>query len=311
MASVLIAPATAFLNQHPRVRRALLPAGALLAFLFFLVVTFPYDLLARRIEMEAQRAGAELTIGSAGAGGLASLSARDVRVRVLRGPGAEAWPELRFEKAVFSPDLLAILLRRTSFGFSVRGYGGSAKGHVRLSNDPRQPGLSSFRLDATDIDLAAFPLREMAGITAAGKLRIAADLPALLPVETAHGSIGLTLEGAAVTGGAVSGFSVPRTALGHVDGSVSVDKGIARVDKTSARGGDVDADVDGNVNLRPLLSLSQADLHVRFRPAERWLNDNAAVKGMLGLVQNARQPDGSYLFTFTGPLSRMQPRPGR
>ena len=86
---------------------------------------------------------------------------------------------------------------------------------------------------------------------------------------------------------------------------------MARVDKTLARGGDVDADVDGSVNLRPLLSLSQADLHVRFRPSDRWLNENAMVKGALGLIQNARQGDGSYIFTFSGPLARLTPRPGR
>ncbi len=311
MASVLTAQATAFFNQHPLVRRLLLPIAALLAFFFFLVLTFPYDVLARRLEVEAQRAGAELTIGSAGAGGLASLRASDVRLRILPAPGAEAWPELRFERAVFSPDLLAMLFRRTSFGFSLQGYGGSARGHVALSNDPRLPGVSSLRLDARDVDLAALPLRELSGVTAAGRIRIAADLPALLPVETAHGSLSVGLEGGAVTGGTVFGFAVPRTALGHVDGSVAVDKGIARVDRTTARGGDLDADVDGNVNLRPLLSLSQADLHVRFRPSDHWLNENASIKGMLGLVQNARQPDGSYLFTFSGPLSRMQPRPGR
>jgi len=107
------------------------------------------------------------------------------------------------------------------------------------------------------------------------------------------------------------GFTLPRTSLGHVDGSVKLEKGIASVEKTQARGGDVEADVDGNVNLRPLLSLSQADLHLRFRPTDRWLNESTTIKGMIGLVQNARQPDGSYVFTFSGPLSRLQPRPGR
>ena len=65
------------------------------------------------------------------------------------------------------------------------------------------------------------------------------------------------------------------------------------------------------LNLRPLLSLSQADLHLRFRPSERWLDQNAMIKGMMGLIQNARQADGSYVFTFSGPLARLTPRPGR
>jgi len=304
-------PEPAIFARYPVLRRLLLPAGGVLAFLLFLVVTFPYDVLARRIEIEAQRAGAELTLGSVGAGGLASVRARDVRVRIVPASGSAPWPELRFDRAVVSPDIFAMLLRGTSFGFSVKGYGGTARGHVALSNDPRQPGVSSFRLDASDVDLAALPLREMAGVSASGKLRMKADLPALLPVEVARGALTLSLDDGTVTGGAVMGFAIPRTAVGRLDGSISVEKGIARVEKTAARGGDVEADMDGNVNLRPLLSLSQADLHLRFRPADRWLNENAAIKGMMGLIQNARQGDGSYVFTFTGPLSRLQARPGR
>src|SRR5439155_233062 len=157
LAGVLMPPEPAIFARYPVLRRLLLPAGGVLAFLLFLVVTFPYDVLARRIEIEAQRAGAELTLGSVGAGGLASVRARDVRA--------------------------------------------------------------------------------------------------------------LSLDDGTVTGGAVMGFAIPRTAVGRLDGSISVEKGIARVEKTAARGGDVEADMDGNVNLRPLLSLSQADLHLRFRPA--------------------------------------------
>src|SRR6266478_760348 len=306
LARVLMAPPFAFVNaflaRHPLVRRLLLPAVGLIAFGLFLVLTFPYEVLARRIEIEAQRAGAELTIGSAGAGGLASVRARDVRVRLAPAAGAVAWPELRFDRAVFSPDILALLFRRTSFGFSVRGYGGTAKGHVALSNDPRLPGVSSLRLDAVDLDLAALPLREMAGVSVAGTLRVKAELPALLPVETAQGAVTIALDGAALTGGTVMGFSLPPTTLGRIDGSVAVEKGIARVDKTAARAGDLEADADGNVNLRPLLSLSQADLHVRFRAADHWLDENSVIKGMMGLIQNSRQGDGSYVFTFTGPL---------
>jgi len=302
--------AARYFNRHPLLRRLLWPAGAVLVFFIFLILTFPYELLARRIEMEARRAGAEVTIGSAGAGGLAAVRARDVRVR-LGAPGGEPGPELRFERAVVSPDLIALILRRTSFGFSLQGYGGTASGHVALSSDPRQPGISSFRIDANDLDLAALPLRELAGVVGAGKLKLKADLPVLVPVETARGAVTLAVEGAAVNGGSAAGFSLPKTALGRVDGSVTVEKGVARVEKTQARGGDVEADLDGSINLRPLLSLSQADLHVRLRPGDRWLNENAVIKGMIGLIQNARQGDGSYVFTLTGPLSRLQPQPGR
>jgi len=300
----------AFLARHPVLRRLLLPAAAVIAFALFLVLTFPYDALARRIEVEAQRGGAELSIGSMGPAGLFGVRARDVKVRLPPAPGEAATPEIHLDRADVSPDLFAMLFRRTSFGFAASAYGGTARGHVALSSDPRQPGLSSLRIDARDVDLAALPLKELSGVEATGKLQLKADLPALLPVETANGSFSLSLDSAGL-GGALLGMTLPKTSLGHVEGSATVEKGVARLERTSARGGDIDADVDGNVNLRPLLSLSQADLHVRFRPSERWLDQNAMIKGMMGLIQNARQGDGSYLFTFSGPLARMQPRPGR
>src|SRR5438132_6502121 len=304
-------PDLAFFGRHPVLRKLALPAAGVIAFGLFLLLTFPYDVLARRIEIEAQRSGADVTIGSLGPAGFGGVRARDVKALLAPAPGSDALPELHFDRMDVSPDLLALLLRRTSFGFAAAGYGGSARGHVALSNDPKQPGLSALRLDAKDIDLGTLPLKEMAGVEATGKLQLKADLSGMVPVETTGGTLSLALDGLGVNGGTVQGFPVPKTALGHIDGSVSVEKGLARVEKTSARGGDFDADVDGSINLRPLLSLSQADLHVRFRPSDKWLNENAMIKGAMGLIQNARQGDGSYVFTFTGPLARMTPRPGR
>jgi len=304
-------PDLKFVARQPVLQKLALPAAGVIAFGLFLLLTFPYDVLARRIEIEAQRSGAEVSIGSMGPAGIGSVRARDVKVRLAAAPGAEALPELRFDRLDISPDLFALILRRTSFGFAAQGYGGTAKGHVAFSNDPKQPGLSSLRIDARDIDLQTLPLKEIAGVEATGKLQLKADLSSMIPVETAGGSLSLAGDGLGLNGGAVQGFALPKTSLGHVDGSVNVEKGVARVDKTTARGGDLDADLDGSINLRPLLSLSQADLHVRFHPSDKWLNENAMIKGAMGLIQNARQGDGSYVFTFTGPLARMTPRPGR
>ena len=301
----------AFFTRHPVLNKLLLPVAGVLAFGLFLLLTFPYDALARRLEVEAERNGAEMSIGSLGPAGFGGVRAKDVKLHFSPAPGGEALPDLHFERMEVSPDLFALLLRRTSFGFALAGYGGTARGHVALSNDPKQPGLSSLRLDARDIDLQMLPLKDLAGVEASGKLQIKADLASLAPAETSAGAVTLSLEGGSVTGGTVQGFPLPKTALGRVDGNIVVEKGIARLERTQARGGDIDADADGNVSLRPLLTLSQADLHVRFRPSEKWLNDNAMIKGAMGLIQNARQGDGSFVYSFSGPLARMTPRPGR
>jgi len=110
----------AFLARHPLLRKLLLPAAGVIAFVLFLLLTFPFDVLARRIEVEAQRGGADLTIGSMGPAGLGGVRARDVKLRMPAVPGADgATPELHLDALDVSPDLFALLLRRTSFGFSL------------------------------------------------------------------------------------------------------------------------------------------------------------------------------------------------
>jgi type II secretion system protein N len=296
----LIPPLTAqtAAAQLARLRRFAVPAAAVLAFFLFVLLTFPFDTLARRIEVEAQRAGTDLRIGSVGPAFL-GFRARDVRLRGGDGP------ELRFDSVTVRPDLFAMLLRRTSFGFSLDAYGGSARGHVAMSNDPALPGVRSLRIDANDFDLHAFPLRELAGVEALGRVSLKADLPALQPPDAATGSMSATGKQLALAGGSVQGFTLPRTVLGDLDAVIPLDKGVARFEKAQIRGGDLDVDVEGTVRLRPLLSLSQADLRLRLRPADRWLNQNSTVRGLLGLLQ--RQPDGSYLVPLTGPVSRLSP----
>jgi type II secretion system protein N len=303
-------PELSYLAKHPILRKLLVPATAVIFFALFLILTFPYEVLARRLETEAQREGAELTIGSLGPAGLTGLRAHDVKLRLPATPGGETSPEVRLERADLSPDLFALLLRRTSFGFSVQGYGGTVKGHMALSNDARTPGLTSLRIDARDVDLATLPLKDLGGIEAGGKMQLKVDLRSMQPVETSSGDMQLTLDGVAISG-SLLGLTLPKTSLGKFEGGATVEKGVAKLEKTSARGGDIDADVDGNISLRPLFSLSQADLHVHFRPSDHWLDANPMIKGMMGLLQNAKQPDGGYTYTMNGPVSRLQSRPGK
>lgn len=299
-----MAEATSPIASSPlrKVRRVALPAATVLAFLVFLVATFPFNTLARRIEAEVQRAGGDVTIENLGP---AFFGFRAQGVRFHPPSAGGGGPEYRFDSITIRPDLFAMLLRRTSFSFATSAYTGSAKGHAALSNDARTSGsLKSLNVDAKDIDLHALPLREAFGVELLGRASTNADLPALIPQETASGTINLAVKGLAIANATVQGFTVPRTVLGDLDLSLALDKGTAKVQRGQTRGGDIDIDLEGTIRLRPLLSLSQADLKLRLRPSEKWLSANPAIRGLLGILQ--KQPDGSYQVPLSGPLSRLQ-----
>jgi type II secretion system protein N len=310
MAALALTPGLPIKN--PWVRRLALPALFVAALVLFMRTTFPFEELARRIEAEVHDQGGELTIDRMRSSGFAGASALGVRLRLAGGPGGELGPEIKFDRVDVRIDLLPLLLRRIGFNYSFEGYGGKGSGHARLAKDSRQGLLEQLTVDATDLDLRLLPLRDStAGLDVGGRLQAKVDLSSMSPPDQATGSAVLSIKGAAITGGKVMGATMPRTSLGDIDVSAALEKGVARLDKTVARGGDFDADAEGTVRLKPLLSLSQADIRVRFKPSDAWLNANPMFRGLLSAVGNARQPDGSYAFTLTGPLSNLTSRPGR
>ena len=164
------------------------------------------------------------------------------------------------------------------------------------------------------VDLKQLPPSLLQELELLGRLGLKADLTSLQHLEAASGSLALALKGAGVIKGTLKlgegmSFPLPKTMLGDVTGSVTIDKGIAKIDKCTVRGGDVEADVDGTIRLTPLLSLSQAELHLRLKPSDKWLDATPLIKSSMGFL-GPKGPDG-YVFTLSGPLSRLQPRPGR
>lgn len=289
------------------------PLAFALALPLFLYLTFPFEELSRRLETEARKNGLELAIGSLGSSGLLGVKALDVKARAAQQGSGPAL-ELAADKIALSPEVLGLLLRRIGFTFDVDAYGGTAQGRARVSNNPKLPGLAALLLDARDLDLKSLPLGTLANLEAIGRLALKANLPELQPIEAASGSASLALKGGALLKGQLAlgpgmNFPLPKLVLGEVEGSVTIDKGLAKIEKLTARGGDVEADVDGTIRLKPLLAVSEANLRVRLKPSDKWLDSNPMIKGSLGFL-GPKQADG-YWVTLSGPLTRMNPRPGR
>src|SRR5256885_9483172 len=173
-----------------KLRAFALPVGTVLAFLVFLLATFPFDTLARRIEIEVQRGGGDITIGSLGPAFL-GFRARDVRLRPPSTTGPA--PEFRFDAVTIRPDLLALLGRRTSFSFAASAFSGTVSGHAALSSDQRTSGsLQSLKLEAGDVGPRSLPLKEALGGALLGRAVLITLLPTPLSPASPTGSISLS-----------------------------------------------------------------------------------------------------------------------
>ncbi len=299
-----------FFARSAWARRLLVPLIFLAALALFLFRTFPYDALSERITAEARAAGYDISIGELGHAGVLGIRGGDVRLKTLSADVNSAPTEYKLDQLTLKPELLGILLRKPAVGFNVDAYGGNAHGVARMSTDPKTPGLSSLQVTADSIDLKQLPPALVAGVEVLGLLGVQADLSSLQALESSSGTVAFTLKGAALVKGNAMGIPLPKTLLGDLTGSLTVDKGVGKLEKVQLRGGDLDAEVEGTIRMKPLLSLSQADLKVHLKPKESWLEQNPLVKGSMGFL-GPKAPDGGYSFTLSGPLSRLTPRPGR
>ena len=298
-----------FLARSPWARRLLVPVIFTAALFFFLFATFPYDALSQRIVSEARAAGYDVTIGSLGHSGFLGLVANDVRLKPISADAAGGALELKLDKLTLKPEVLGLFLRRTAVAFNVEAYGGTAHGVARFSNDPKTPGLSALQLTADTFDLKELPPSLLAGLEVIGQIGMQADVTSLQALEASSGTLALNLKGGAIVKGMLMGFPLPKTTLGELTGSLSIDKGVAKLEKVELRGGDVEAEVEGTIRLKPLLMLSQAELKVRLKPKDAWLNATPLLKGSIGFL-GPKQGD-AYNATLSGPLSHLTPKVGR
>ena len=308
MASLVALAQGGLFAGRPWLRRLLVPVVFVVCFAIFAFLTFPFDSLKASLEEQVHAGGGELTIERLRPAGLGGVRATGVKLRLPQGPGEGPLPELKLDHVDVRPDFFAFLLRRISFGFAFEGYGGKAKGHAALAKDQAQGLFDSLDVDAADLDLKQLPMKELSGLDLTGQLTLKTRLTRLSPAD---GATSILMKGGAVNGGQLRGFTLPKMNLGELDAQVVSDKGAARIERAMLRGSDVEADADGTLRLKPLLSLSQADLHARFKLSESWLNVNPVFRGLLTALNNARQPDGGFVFTLTGPMSNLNSRPGR
>ena len=114
-------------------------------------------------------------------------------------------------------------------------------------------------------------------------------------------------------------IALPPIAIGNMPIQVSIKNGVARIDKMSAGGKDLEVNLDGQVSLREMLGDSDANLGLRFKFNESYKKKNPAAEGVLMLLDNepklkaGKRADGFYGLRLVGLLGgslQVLPNPG-
>lgn len=301
-----------------------------LAFTAGIYLTFPYDPLRDRIEAAARDGtGMEVEIEKVRLAGLTGLRLEGVELLPERlaqaaataaameatgaaeegqeAPRPEPPPRIRLDEVTAKAEVLSLLRGRKAVRFAVEAFGGEARGRLELGDEER-----AFRARMRDLDLAASPLRALAGLDVAGRVaEVRIDLrSAGKDFSKADGSIEIRGEGLLVNGGTVQMFDLPQIALGTLDARIVVDGGLATFERFQVEGPDVQAEIEGSVRLQPVLTASSLSGKLRVKPSDDWWNRNQMLKTAADLALPANK-DGWRNIGLFGPLSRPSFRPQR
>jgi type II secretion system protein N len=272
-----------------------------------ILLTFPYDALARRLEQEVAHAspGTTLVIGEIGPA--LPLGVRLAKV-VYATEGKNGSPGTKWsvDRIRLTPAWLALLTGKPGVAFSIDLLAGQLSGRAALAHG----GLSlKASFDHMLLDDGKV-VEEHIGLGLAGTLHgsLEADVGPDGKVGDAH--LLATVDGAKLKGGKVAGFTLPAADLGTPDLEVVVAKGEATVKKLEAKSPDLDLTATATSTLRPVVSLSPVKGSLRLKPSDKFLDRNPALKGALGLLGSMRKPDGTIELPLNGTLSRPMSMPG-
>lgn len=269
-------------------------------FVVFLVVTFPYDLIARRM-VDQLNAQSGWQIDYRDASFVPWDGYRFHEVRLLAAPqGVEPWIQAR--EMSLRPSLEGFLGR----GFSHASFRGEAYGGRFSGAVARDEGVT-IELSWSELNLAAYPRLatliegKWAGRTSGSVHVVARDAPRSIDGD---GKIGL--HNAALTQARVSGFTVPDLHFAQGDCDFDLRGGRLEIRSLKLSGSEVDAELRGQLYLRAPLGESVVNATLTVKPVP---GAPAGLDSLLTLLnRNQRPPSGVFSYSLYGMLSQVRVR---
>ncbi len=272
-------------------------AWTLGCFAFFLVITFPHDLLVRRwVDQFAAQSGWQVRYAKVW---LRPWNGYHLSSVELIAPGADVQPWVSLGEITLRPSWRVLVGGGVMpITFAAAAYGGSLDGVV-------QP--TALDLEWSDLHLAQYPrLTSLVEGAWTGDVSGSVTLKGTGDLRALEGAGKVSLRKAALTGGKIQGFTVPDLHFASGDGDFTVGSGRVEVRQLKLSGSEVDVDARGQVFLGQGSNPATTNLSVNLKPIP---GANPNLEPMLLVMKgNQRPPNGIYTTTLYGPLNSLRTR---
>jgi len=104
------------------------------------------------------------------------------------------------------------------------------------------------------------------------------------------------------------GLTFPRIRLGDVIGKVTIERGRANIVDLHAKSPDVELWIDGYIELRDPMPLSEAHLYIRFKPSPQLIAREPTMEIVVSSQAQGKRGDGAIGFAITGSLGNPRAR---
>jgi type II secretion system protein N len=274
------------INKQLLIRRASFFVYFAVAFLVFLLLLFPFDLVKAKLESEVrQRTAVELNISRISPRFFNSFLLSDVVVSDQTGKVLFESPSVRTTISLFS-----LLRGNVAADLKAKAYGGDL-----LLKVQQAPGHQYVLCDANGLDIGSYQLLKNLGLKLSGKLG------GNFEVTNDAGKGRIWLKSLALRELKIKGFLVPDIDFDEcwIEANLKGDR--LTIKKLEMNGKELKIRGLGDIVLRERGTIN---LVVKLKPSERLAQEQA---GILALLKN-RDAEGYYQFSLGGTLSDPMPR---
>lgn len=298
------------------------------SFLLFAYWTFPYHRVRDFIVQEVERpkgpdgtrrpSGVQLHIGSLSPSWITGVEAEDVRVVQQPDEPDSAPIEITLEEVSARVGVFALLGGATDVSFDVTVGGGTIDGVYEDSEE-----LTHIEAVVEEVQLRQLGIfTSLVGLPVAGIMNGEVDLTVANDNAQTDGRVALTVDGLQIGGGQVpipgmsGGLTVERIRAGKLEVELTVEDGVARIQKLASNGDDLQIEGSGTVRLMRPLKMSRLDLMLRVAFSDDYRNRSDHTRRLFSAMdfvpdlRAARTPDGALQWRINGsPGSRVGTTP--